>query len=74
MWGSLQEMRATTLVMLGVSLRARWDATLVIIMDAITENIEMDPPWAMMFVYDLVMCDIIWTSDCYVLLVCILYC
>ena len=50
-------MRATTQVMLGVSLRARWDATLVIIMNAITEDIEMDPPWAMMFVYDLVMCD-----------------
>ena len=31
MWGSLQESRATTQVMLGVSLRARWDATLVII-------------------------------------------
>ena len=29
MWGSLQERRATTQVMLGVSLRARWDATLV---------------------------------------------
>ena len=27
--GSLQERRATTQVMLGVSLRARWDATLV---------------------------------------------
>ena len=31
MWGSLQEMRATAQVMLGVSLRARWDATLVIL-------------------------------------------
>ena len=31
MWGTLQERRATTQVMLGVSLRARWDATLVII-------------------------------------------
>ena len=29
---SLQERRATMQVMLGVSLRARWDATLVIIM------------------------------------------
>ena len=29
--GSLQERRATTQVMLGVSLRARWDATLVCI-------------------------------------------
>ena len=28
MWGSLQERQATTQVMLGVSLRARWDATL----------------------------------------------
>ena len=28
-WGSLQERRATTQVMLGLSLRARWDATLV---------------------------------------------
>ena len=31
-WGSLQERRATTQVMLGLSLRARWDATLVILM------------------------------------------
>ena len=30
-WGSLQERRATTQVMLGLSLRARWDATLVYI-------------------------------------------
>ena len=29
MWGSLQERRDITQVMLGVSLRARWDATLV---------------------------------------------
>ena len=32
MWGgSLQERRTTTQVMLGVSLRARWDATLVLL-------------------------------------------
>ena len=29
---------------------------LVIIMDVLTENIKKDPPWAMMFADDLVMC------------------
>ena len=28
----------------------------IIIMDVLTENIERDPPWAMMFAYDLVLC------------------
>ena len=32
MWGSLQERLATTQVMPGLSLRARWDATLGVIM------------------------------------------
>ena len=43
---SLQEMRATMQVMLGMSLQARWDATLVCIMEVtvfyytISENIK----------------------------------
>ncbi len=28
----------------------------IIIMDVLTENIEKDPPWAMMFADDLVLC------------------
>ena len=28
----------------------------IIIMDVLTENIERDPPWAMMFADDLVLC------------------
>ena len=28
----------------------------IIIMDVLTENIKMDPPWAMMFTDDLVLC------------------
>ena len=35
---SLQEMRATMQVMLGMSLRARWDATLVILILLVTIN------------------------------------
>ena len=29
----------------------------IIIMDVLTENIEKDPPWAMMFADDLVLCS-----------------